>query len=138
MALVDQIIHRRSCPRGRALYDKPHGEDHSCAPTARMSRNGAKYMKQYRARPEVKAKRAEYDARPEVWAKRAKYNEKAEYGIIKKSEEIAEIIKRHGFAKIMDQKGMVLYVPPGYIQSTAAQGPVPASDRFGDQVGRRP
>ena len=55
-----------------------------------------------------------------------------------KSEQIAEIIERHGFAKIMDQKGMVLYVPPGYIQSTAAQGPVPASDGFGDQVGRRP
>ena len=55
-----------------------------------------------------------------------------------KSEQLAEIIKRHGFAKIMDQKGMVLYVPPGYIQSIAAQGPVPASDRFGDQVGRRP
>ena len=36
-----------------------------------------------------------------------------------KSEQIAEIIKRHGFAKIMDQKGVVLYVPPGYIQITA-------------------
>ena len=55
-----------------------------------------------------------------------------------KSEQIAEIIKRHGFAKIMGQKGMGLYVPPGYIQSTAAQGPVPASDRLGDQVGRPP
>ena len=94
-------------------------------------------MKQYKSRPEVKAKRAEYDARPEVRAKRAKYNQKAEYDIIKKSEQIVDIIKRQGFAKIMYQKGIVLYVPPGYIQSTASQGPVQASDRFGDQVGRR-
>ena len=103
-----------------------------------MKAKQAEYMKQYRARPEVKSKRAEYDARPEVWAKRAKYNEKAEYDIIKKSEQIVDIIKRQGFANIIYQKGIVLYVPPGYIQSTAAQGPVPVSDRFGDQVGRRP
>ena len=36
------------------------------------------YMKQYRARPEVKAKRAEYEARPEVKARRAEYLKRPE------------------------------------------------------------
>ena len=58
--------------------------------------------------------------------------------LLTKPEHTVDIIKRHGFAKIMDQKGMALYVPPGYIRITAAQGLVSASIRFGDQVGRRP
>ncbi len=39
--------------------------------------------------------------------------------LLTKPEHTVDIIKRHGFAKIMDQKGVVLYVPPGYIQITA-------------------
>ena len=39
--------------------------------------------------------------------------------LLTKPEQTVDIIKRHGFAKIMDQKGVVLYVPPGYIQITA-------------------